>query len=187
MVGREKMFGESAPQPEGGGEGVARRIASGRSPREKALLAAKLAVAMLLAQFAFTAYAGAQEVPPECPSCPPTPTPLVVRTSPANEATGVDRDANVRAKFSEKMEKATIKRSTVYLMEEGSSEKIPAEVRYSQKKKKVTLDPKERLRANTEYVATVEGARDGDERHVEDRDGISMQEDYVWSFTTGRR
>ena len=34
--------------------------------------------------------------------------PTVVSTSPADEATGVDRDANITAKFSEKMMRSTI-------------------------------------------------------------------------------
>lgn len=191
MVGRERTFGGIGSQPGNDEEGIARRIASSRSPREKALIAAKLTVAMLLAQFAFAAYADAQDCPTcppaPCSFCPPAPTPLVVKTNPANEQTGVDRDANIRAKFLEKMDKSTINKKTIYLAEEGGSGVIPAKVSYNQKKKKVILDPKRRLKANTEYVATVEGARDGDEHHVEDRDGISMQEDYVWSFTTGRR
>lgn len=185
MVGREKMFGEIAPQPGGGSEGVARRIASRRSPREKALLAAKLAVAMLLAQFAFAAYAGAGEAPP-CPVCPPTPMPLVAKTNPANEQTGVDRDANIRARFLEKMDKSTINKKTVYLEEEGGSSVIPARVIYNQKKKKVILDPKQRLDANTEYTTTIEGTGDGDDLQVATKEGRTSSS-YEWSFTTGRK
>ena len=38
-----------------------------------------------------------------CEPPPPPGTPFVVSTNPADGATGVDRDANIRAKFSEKM------------------------------------------------------------------------------------
>ena len=116
----------------------------------------------------------------------PPGTPFVKSTNPASDGTGVDRDANVSAKFSEGMLSSTINTQTVYLHETANpSTIVPAEVKYNKRKKKATLNPTDRLAANTQYTATVEGAGDTDGFAVKDKANNEMATDYTWSFTTG--
>jgi hypothetical protein len=111
----------------------------------------------------------------------------ITTTTPTNGQTGVDRDANIKAKFSEKMMKSSINQQTVYLSGPGGcgdlcSVRIPASVNYNVKKKVAILNPSSRLPANT---AVVEGAGDSDSLAVKNRVGNEMAVDYTWTFTTG--
>jgi hypothetical protein len=85
------------------------------------------------------------------------------------------------------MDKSTINTDTVYLTETGCQapcEHVPATVQYSGKKKTATLNPMDRLEANTQYNAVVEGANDGDPT-VKSKVGIAMSDTFTWTFTTG--
>ena len=116
----------------------------------------------------------------------------MVSTVPANGATGVDVNANIKAKFSEAMKAKSINTGTFYL-EAGDScticitttTSIPATVRYNDDNKTAVLNPTDPLAANTTYTATVEGTGDGDMQAVKDRGGTAMATDYTFSFTTG--
>jgi hypothetical protein len=126
--------------------------------------------------------------------------PRVVSTVPPDGATGVDPDANIKAKFSEAMKARSIKERTFYLIEghftyEGLNPNngctigcIPvsqdATVRYNAETRTAILDPSAPLDPNTKYTAVVEGGGDGDHRAVKDRGGTPMARDYIWHFTT---
>jgi hypothetical protein len=131
-------------------------------------------------------FSAAVPVEGSTPPPPPTGMPFVKSTNPTSNAPGVDRDANISAKFSEGMLASTINTQTVYLKEAGgSSATVPAEIKYNKRKKKATLNPDSRLEANTQYTATIEGAGDTDGLAVEDKASNAMATDHTWSFTTG--
>src|SRR5215212_5364407 len=136
--------------------------------------------------------------------------PTVVSTVPPNGATGVDIDANIKAKFSEAMKARSINTSTFYLLQghftaanpPSSCTKPPvppsttpvtaacpapvaATVRYNDDTKTAILDPTASLAPCTEYTAVVEGTGDGDMKAVKDRGGTPLATDYIFYFTTG--
>src|SRR5215208_5891791 len=136
--------------------------------------------------------------------------PTVVSTVPPNGATGVDIDANIKAKFSEAMKERSINTSTFYLLQGHFTAANPpsscttppvppsttpvtaacpapvaATVRYNDDTKTAILDPTESLTPCTEYTAVVEGTGDGDMKAVKDRGGTPMATDYIFYFTTG--
>lgn len=213
MVGRTRTLGDTVPRPGDGDKGIARRLASGKSLKEKALLAAKLAVAVLLAQLAFAAYAGAGVASSPSPNPPaPAPTaPEVVRTIPTNGAMGVDRDRNIQAKFSEAMTAGSVNTTTVRLWpgnltyDDLNGDGCPLNdpncapaplppplkggytVKYVAAKKLAILNPSDRLGKRKTYTAVVEGAGDEDGASVKDRDGNPMARDKIWHFKTGRK
>ena len=86
---------------------------------------------------------------------------LVSDVSPDGGATGVAADSDITAAFSKAMKARTIKASTFYLREEGSSTSIPAAVSYSSDSKTATLDPNGTLEADSTYNATIKGGKRG--------------------------
>jgi len=145
---------------------------------------------------------------------PPGPAgaPYVLVETPEDGTMGVDRDANIKAKFSERMRARTINRWTFLLYEgnisyvdinspSGCNEECPIPppldddmVSYKAEKKLAVLNccnprtsvyPTGRLLPNTQYTAVVEGAGDFDGYTVKDRAGNEMASDYIWHFTTG--
>jgi hypothetical protein len=121
--------------------------------------------------------------------------PTVVRTVPADGATNVPLDANIKVKFSEAMKAKSINTNTFYIPEPPtcstclqttttSFPPIPATVRYNAGSKTAVLDPTEPLRPNTTYGVVVEGTGDGDMKAVKDKGGTPMATDYVFFFTT---
>lgn len=204
MTGNDEKVGRELAATQG--EGLAHRVASAkRSPRERAILAAKVSMAMLAAQAAFVGYAYAQTgggggeippspspggCPPETPNCAPAPPPVppidvtppvVEKTRPPDGKTGVDRDRNILVYLSEDMDRSTINDSTVYIRPT-----IPAKVTYNARYDKAILNPSVRLAKNTFYTVTVEGAADTDGHAVEDEAGNPMATDYTFDFKTGR-
>jgi Bacterial Ig-like domain len=87
--------------------------------------------------------------------------PSVTGTSPANNATGVLRGANVTATFSEAMQASTINNTTFRLRKSGTATNVAAALSYDPATKRVTLNPDVDLKAGATYVATVTtGAKD---------------------------
>jgi Bacterial Ig-like domain len=116
--------------------------------------------------------------------------PTVVRTVPANGATNVDVNANVKVKFSEEMKEKSINTGTFYLTAGApsslcSTTTVPATVRYKDDTKTAVLNPTDPLDRDAVYTATVEGTGDGDMKAVKDRGDTPMATDYIFSFTTG--
>jgi hypothetical protein len=136
--------------------------------------------------------------------------PTVVSTVPPDGATSVDRNANIKATFSEAMKERSINTSTFYLLQGHFSAANPpascttspvppsttpvtavcpapvaATVRYNADTRTATLDPVSTLLFCTEHTAVVEGTGDGDQQAVKDRGGTPMASDYIFYFTTG--
>ena len=125
--------------------------------------------------------------------------PTVVSTVPPNGATGVDPNANIKAKFSEAMMERSINTTTFYLLPGHFTYEqlnctasiclvlpapVDATVRYNDDTKTAVLNPTAPLASNTEYTAVVEGTGDGDMKAVKDRGGTPMASDYIFYFTT---
>jgi hypothetical protein len=169
--------------------------------RTTTLLVAMMAAVVMAVLVAYGS--ASAEIPPP----PPGDIPTVIKTLPADNATNVDRDANIKAKLSEKMLKTTVNKNTVRLYEENltydnlnsldpplcdpgpnpdpGSNSQSAKVSYNAKKKLAVLNPEARLEAKTEYTALVDGAGDCDQLAAKDNGGTEMATDYIWHFTTG--
>jgi probable HAF family extracellular repeat protein len=106
--------------------------------------------------------------------------PTVSGVSPANGATNVRRNTSVTADFSERMDPATLTKSTVTLVKSGTTTLISATVSYNDSTKMVTLKPSSNLAARTKYTAKLTGG-------VKDLAGNALSNaPYTWNFTTGR-
>jgi Tol biopolymer transport system component len=115
--------------------------------------------------------------------------PTVLGTNPANAATGVERNTDVSATFSEEMDSSTVNTSTfkLYQWNKKKSKWVPVNststtVSYDPLSKTATLDPYGELTAllaaNRKYKAVVTtGAKD--------TNGIALTNDLAWTFTTG--
>ena len=87
--------------------------------------------------------------------------PSVTGTSPANNATGVLRGANLTATFSEAVQASTINTTTFRLRKAGTTTNVAAALSYDPTTKRATLNPNTNLQAGATYVATVTtGAKD---------------------------
>jgi hypothetical protein len=124
----------------------------------------------------------------QIPDPPPGDSPTVISTFPTDGATNVDRDANIKAKFSEKMLKSTVNDGTVRVEQAVSGPGNPdppggMTVKYNNKKKTaiVSQDRGFALQPNTEYRVTIEGGEEG----VKDKAGNPMASDFTFTFTTG--
>lgn len=117
------------------------------------------------------------------PTQPPG-SPTVIKTVPTDGATNVDRDNNIKAKFSEKMLKSTLSMTLAEVSGDGTpSGEVPATVRYKAKKKLLVLNPSVRLAANTTYEARIpDSATDKGGTPLFGNDASG---DHVWTFTTG--
>ena len=121
--------------------------------------------------------------------------PKVTVVRPANKARGVKRYTNLRATFSEQMDRSTLAKSTFKLFKvdsNGVSTRITAvKVRSSADGLKDTLDPfgtsSTLLKANTKYKAVVTiGAKDLSGNALDQNPSKGGKQQKVWTFTTGR-
>ncbi|WP_416866192.1 MAG: ice-binding family protein [Imperialibacter sp.] len=105
------------------------------------------------------------------------PTPLIpqaVSSAPANDATDVETSAAVKISFNKNMDAATISSTTFTLL--AGTEAVAGTVTYADST--ATFTPTNELAASTLFTATLTtGAKDVD--------GLSLEEDYTFSFTTG--
>ncbi len=100
--------------------------------------------------------------------------PIVVSTIPTNGATAVSLNSAVTATFNEVMDPATINSST-FILRQGSVQ-VAGLVTYSGMT--AVFTPAVNFAPNTVYTGTITtGARDPQRN--------ALQENYVWSFTTG--
>ncbi|MDK9699911.1 MAG: Ig-like domain-containing protein [bacterium] len=100
--------------------------------------------------------------------------PIIVSTVPMNNATGASLGGNITATFSEVMDTVTITNLSMTLRQGVTP--IIGVVSYSGLV--ATFNPTNSLVANTTYTATVTTA-------VRDTAGNAMENDSVWTFTTG--
>ena len=107
-----------------------------------------------------------------------TTAPTVIGVSPANAATGVDRNTNVEVTFSEDLDWDF---QDFTLTKQGSSSPVGwSSIGYSRQTDTATLDPASNLEANTTYTATIKGGSTG----AKDLAGNALAQDYSWTFTT---
>ncbi|MBW3545345.1 MAG: DUF3494 domain-containing protein [Bacteroidetes bacterium] len=100
--------------------------------------------------------------------------PTILSADPLHEATDIARNKVVEINFSKDMDATTINASTFTLME-GTNE-ISGTVAYADKK--ASFNPTHALGAGKIYTANITtGAKD--------MDGIALEENSSWSFTTG--
>ena len=99
--------------------------------------------------------------------------PLVISTDPTNTANSVPYNKVITATFNEKMDGATITKSS-FLLQLGTT-LIDGDVSYSDSTAKFT--PKAILEPFTTYKGTIKNT-------VKDQAGNVLQKDYVWTFTT---
>ena len=128
--------------------------------------------------------------------------PAVLSTNPADGATGVDRDANVTAVFTEGMLGSSINGDTfrlyvgTYTDEDltppecqpdcaPSAPPMPIGATVTGSGKKYILNPDGRLAQRTSYSAVLEGTDTFDTFAVKDTAGIEMAADNIWHFKTG--
>jgi hypothetical protein len=120
--------------------------------------------------------------------------PKVASVLPANKATGVKRNANLTATFSETMDKNTLTKSTFKLFKvnsDGTTTQITnVTVSSTSDGLKARLNPygtsSTLLAKNTKYKAVVTtGAEDLAGNSLDQKPGVSGKQSMVWTFTTG--
>jgi hypothetical protein len=115
-----------------------------------------------------------------------TPPKVLNSTSPANNATGVSRTANVTATFSEPMNEASVEAPGVVTLKKSSGgAAVAASVTYNPTTKKVILNPNLSLARNTLYSAKVTtGARDLAGNALDQNSTTAGNQAKSWKFTT---
>jgi CSLREA domain-containing protein len=116
--------------------------------------------------------------------------PKVTTTTPPRGEAGVDRDINLSATFSERMDRATLKASTFKLFRvnsNGNTTQITGvAVSSTTDGLKATLNPNSRLVANTEYKAVVTtAAKDRAGNRLDQSSTQPNNQPKEWTFTTG--
>ncbi|MEX2350429.1 MAG: Ig-like domain-containing protein [Flavobacteriaceae bacterium] len=101
--------------------------------------------------------------------------PLVVSTDPTDGDINVPLDKVITVTFNEEMNPATLTMGSITI--EGQSE-ITGTISYDQSTLTASFTPSELLSSSTTYVGKVKTS-------VKDVDGNALQEDYVWTFSTG--
>src|SRR5215216_1950524 len=119
--------------------------------------------------------------PPSAPT--DTTHPRVVSTVPVARAQGVAPSANIKANFSENMERSTINKKTFKLFENGSTTKVEASVVYKGRMDRAILNPTDSLRSGVTYKAVVTThAKDQAGNSLDQRRGSSKLDKKVWHF-----
>jgi len=112
--------------------------------------------------------------------------PRVTSTSPANTAFGVAPGANVRATFSEPMQRGSVSKATFTLRKAGATRSVEAAVTYDASTRRATLDPNDNLQGGATYVATVtSGAKDLAGNSLDQDPSVSGYQNKTWRFTVG--
>jgi Tol biopolymer transport system component len=109
--------------------------------------------------------------------------PSVTSTSPKANADEVAPTANVRATFSEEMDRNTINDTTFKLFEKGTSTQIAATVSYNSDTDTAKLDPTNTLREEVEYRAVVSTvAKDMAGDRLDQNSSTTGLQQKVWFF-----
>jgi M6 family metalloprotease-like protein len=112
--------------------------------------------------------------------------PKVTSTTPANNAKGIARGANIKATFSEAMEASTINTATFKLKKAGTTTFLGATVTYDPATRRATLDPNNNLQSGKTYVATVTtGAQDEAGNSLDQDSNLAGNQTKSWKFRVG--
>jgi Domain of unknown function (DUF4082)/Bacterial Ig-like domain len=124
------------------------------------------------------------------PTAGPTPSvdregPRVVSVAPANRTKRVRVSTRVKATFSEPIRRATLTRSTVRLVRQGSSRPVPTRLTFDDDRQRLVLKPRVALRPATTYRVVIEtGVSDtAGNRLDQSRDKAGLQK-VSWTFRT---
>jgi hypothetical protein len=110
--------------------------------------------------------------------------PSVTTTSPADNATGVARGADLKATFSEPMQASTVTASTFKLTKQGATSSVSATVTYDPATKTATLNPDKTLTAGATYTATVTTqAKDLAGNGLDQDPNLANNQPKSWKFT----
>ena len=101
---------------------------------------------------------------------------LVKVTDPGDGAISVPYNKTITATFNEKMDQASISESSFTLLQ-GTAIVTPMSVSYIDSDSTASFVPKNPLLPFTTYKATIKNT-------VKDKRGMTLQADYVWTFTT---
>ncbi len=112
--------------------------------------------------------------------------PIVISTDPTSSATGVSLNQIIEVTFNQKMNPLTINSGAFTLVNPAASKDtalkttatVEGTVTYNTAKNTMYFEPSENLLPNTTYKGTVFTT-------VKDLLGNAIQQNYVWSFTTG--
>ncbi|MDN3688878.1 DUF4082 domain-containing protein [Cyclobacterium jeungdonense] len=106
--------------------------------------------------------------------------PVVISSSPLNEATQVDETANVNVSFSEAIDLNTLSDVTFQLLDGGSP--VTASITYDIANHTATLNPSISLNYSTTYTGRIKGGET--DPRIKDLAGNALVADFEWSFTT---
>jgi len=105
--------------------------------------------------------------------------PLVILTDPANLATGVPLDKIITATFNEPMNPVTITPASMILQSSAKGvQDLSGSLTYDGNSEMMSFKPNAKLLAGTTYTVTILST-------VKDLTGNALQENYVWTFSTG--
>ncbi len=110
---------------------------------------------------------------------PDTTPPTVTGTSPVNNASGVNVNANLTAAFSEPILSSSVT-STTFTLHDGAGKLVSAAVTYNSETRSATLDPSVVLPYSTTFTATLKGGTGG----ISDLASNNLAANYTWAFTT---
>ena len=108
-----------------------------------------------------------------------TTAPSITATTPAADAAGANRDADITATFSEAIDPATVGTST-FRLRDPAGNVVAGTVTYNAATRRAALNPSSALAAGTRYIATITGGPGG----VADMAGNRLAGDYTWGFLT---
>ena len=108
-----------------------------------------------------------------------TTAPSITATTPAADAAGASRDADVTATFSEAIDPATVSTST-FRLRDPAGNVVAGTVTYNAATRRAALNPSSALAAGTRYTATITGGQSG----VADLAGNRLAGDVTWGFRT---
>ncbi len=111
---------------------------------------------------------------------PDTTPPVVVSSSPASGAAGVDARVAPSVQFSEGLAAATVTSGNVFLTD-ASGNPVPGSVAYNDTTRSITFTPTNALPYNSTYTLRVVGGSGG----IADKAGNVLARDLVASFATG--
>ena len=110
--------------------------------------------------------------------------PTVTRTSPADNATGIARRADLKATFSEDMQASSINANTFELRRAGSTTNVAAAVSYDLATRTATLNPNTNLKTGATYLATLTtGAKDLAGNQLDQDPNTAGNQPKSWKFT----
>jgi hypothetical protein len=106
-----------------------------------------------------------------------TTAPLVKTVKPRN-GQRVSASTSITAIFDEAIDPATLRKSTVKLVRNGTSKPVPVTISYAPAAQKLTLIPRKTLLSGATYTVTLAGGAKG----IKDLAGNALAVSKIWQF-----